>query len=80
VVVQAFSPSSQKAEAGGSTWVQGQSGLQSKFQDSQGYTEKLSKERKKKGFVNSILKDFLEVSMSSISDNFFFPSNLYIFN
>jgi hypothetical protein len=30
-------PSTQEAEAGGSLWVQGQSGLQNEFQDSQGY-------------------------------------------
>jgi hypothetical protein len=37
VVVHSFDPITQEAEAGGS---QGQPGLQSKFQDSQGYTEK----------------------------------------
>ena len=41
VVAHAFNPSTQEAEAGGSPWVQVQSGLQSKFQDSQSsYTEK----------------------------------------
>jgi hypothetical protein len=37
--VYPFNTSTQETEAGGS-WVQGQPGLQSKFQDSQGYTEK----------------------------------------
>jgi hypothetical protein len=37
VVVHAFNPSTQEAEAGG---VWGQPGLQSEFQDSQGYTER----------------------------------------
>jgi hypothetical protein len=40
VVAHAFSSSAQEAEAGGSLRVQGQPGLQSEFQDSQGYTEK----------------------------------------
>jgi hypothetical protein len=39
VVVHTFNPSTWEAEAGGFL-VQGQSGLQSEFQDSQGYTEK----------------------------------------
>jgi hypothetical protein len=37
MVVHAFNPSTQEEEAGG---FQGQPGLQSEFQDSQGYTEK----------------------------------------
>jgi hypothetical protein len=40
MVVHAFNPSTWEAEAGGSLWVRGQPGLQSEFQDSQGYTEK----------------------------------------
>ena len=41
MVVKSFNPSTQEAEAGGSLWVQGQPGLQSEFQDSQGcYIEK----------------------------------------
>jgi hypothetical protein len=40
VVVQAFDPSTQEAEAGRSLWVLSQPGLQCKFQDSQGYTVK----------------------------------------
>jgi hypothetical protein len=39
MVVHAFNPSTQEAEAGGSL-SSGQPGLQSEFQDSQGYTEK----------------------------------------
>jgi hypothetical protein len=40
VVADTFNPSTQEAEADGSLWVWGQPGLQSKFQDHQGYTEK----------------------------------------
>jgi hypothetical protein len=48
-VVHAFDPSTREAEAG-DFWVRGQPGLQSEFQDSQGYTEKpcLEKPKKKK--------------------------------
>jgi hypothetical protein len=53
VVAHAFNPSTWEAEAGGSLadlWVKGQPGLQSEFQDSQGYTEKpcLRKQNKTK--------------------------------
>jgi hypothetical protein len=49
VVAHAFNPSTWEAEAGGFLfWVRGQPGLQSKFQDSQGYTEKPCLEEKKK--------------------------------
>ena len=41
LVANAFNASTQEAEAGEPLWVLGQFGLQSKFQDSQGYTEKL---------------------------------------
>jgi hypothetical protein len=37
-----FDPSTWEAETGGSLWVWGQPGLQSGFQDSQGYRETLS--------------------------------------
>jgi hypothetical protein len=42
MVAHAFNPSTWDAETGGylRLWVQGQTGLQSEFQDSQGYTEK----------------------------------------
>jgi hypothetical protein len=40
VVMYAFIPYTGEAEAGRSLWVWGQPGLQRKFQDSQGYTEK----------------------------------------
>ena len=39
MVVHIFSPKTQEADEGRSTWVQGQPGLQSEFQDSQDYTE-----------------------------------------
>ena len=45
VVVHTFNPSTQEAEAGGSLGVRGQPGLQSEFQDSQGYIEKSSLEK-----------------------------------
>jgi hypothetical protein len=44
VVAHAFNPSTWEAEAGG---FQGQPGLQSEFQDSQGYREKPCLEKKK---------------------------------
>jgi hypothetical protein len=44
--VYAFNSSTQDGEAGGSLWVQGLPGLESKFQDSQGYTEKPCPEKK----------------------------------
>jgi hypothetical protein len=48
MVTQAFNPSKQEAEAGGSLWIWSQSDLQGKFQDSQSYTEKaVSKQNKK---------------------------------
>jgi hypothetical protein len=40
VVVHAFDPNTQEAEASGSLWCGSQPGLQSKFQDSQSYKEK----------------------------------------
>jgi hypothetical protein len=40
VVAHTFNPSTWEAEAGGFLSFQGQPGLQSEFQDSQGYTEK----------------------------------------
>jgi hypothetical protein len=48
VVAHAFNPSTLEAEAG-SLWVQGQPGLQSEFQDSQGYIEKPCLEENKGG-------------------------------
>jgi hypothetical protein len=39
MVAHAFNPSTWEAEAG-DFWVRGQPGLQSEFQESQGYTEK----------------------------------------
>jgi hypothetical protein len=40
MVTHAFNPGTWEAEAGGSLQIRGQPGLQSDFQDSQGYTEK----------------------------------------
>jgi hypothetical protein len=42
----AFNPSPWEAEGNDSVWVRGQPGLQSEFQDIQGYTEKLSQKQK----------------------------------
>jgi hypothetical protein len=47
VVAQAFNPSTQEAQAGGFLSSR-QPGLQSEFQDSQGYTEKPCLEKPKK--------------------------------
>jgi hypothetical protein len=46
----------------GDLWVQGQPGLQSEFQDSQGYTEKpcLKKPKKKKNAISSLYKNCLK--------------------
>jgi hypothetical protein len=51
VVAHTFDPSTQEAEAG-RFLSRGQPGLQSEFQNSQGYTEKpcLEKEKKKKNY------------------------------
>lgn len=48
VVAHTFNPSNLEAEADESHWVQGQPGLQIKFQDSQGYTVKLCLEKREK--------------------------------
>jgi hypothetical protein len=52
-----YNPSTREAEAGGFLSLQGQPGLQSEFQDSQGYTEKPCLETpppKKKGKKKNI--------------------------
>jgi hypothetical protein len=51
VVVHAFTPSTDRRQRQADLWVEGQPGLQSKFQDSQGYTEKpcLRKTRERGG-------------------------------
>ena len=51
VVVHVFNPSTGEAEAGRFLWVWDQPGLQSKFQDSQGYTEKPYLFKKKKSII-----------------------------
>ena len=48
IVAHNFNPITQVAEAGGSLWVPRQPGLQSEFQDSQGYVENLSQKKKEK--------------------------------
>jgi hypothetical protein len=54
VVAHAFTSSTGEAEAGQALWVRGQPGLQSEFQDSQGYTEKpyLKNKQQKKTQAN----------------------------
>ena len=51
MVAYTFNPSTRETEAGGALWVWGQPGLQSDFQDNQGYTKKpfLEKQNKQKG-------------------------------
>ena len=53
MVAHAFSPSTWKAETGGS--LQGQSGLQSEFQNYQGYTEKPWLKKQPKFFITIII-------------------------
>ena len=49
MVLSAFNPRTQEAEAGGSLWVQGQPGLQSSLEDNQWcYTERFCLEKPKK--------------------------------
>lgn len=56
VVAHTFDPSTREAKAGGSLWVPGQPGLQSEFQDSQGYPEKpyLQKPNNNKNFESAL--------------------------
>lgn len=50
VVVHSFNPGTREPEAGGFMWLQGQHGLHSELQDSQGYivTSCLEKENERK--------------------------------
>ena len=52
-MTQAYNPSTQEAEAGGSLWVQSQPRLQSEFQDNQGYTEKPWLKKRSHAFLNN---------------------------
>ena len=54
-MVHAFNPSTREAKADGSLWVQGQPGLQSKFQDNQGYKEKICLEKQQPQLVWEII-------------------------
>ena len=58
VVVHAFNPSTWEAEA--DFWVRGQPGLQSEFQDSQGYTEQPCLEKTKQNKTNKQKKSLDE--------------------
>jgi hypothetical protein len=52
-MVHIYNSSTQGTEAGGSSWVWGELGLQSKFQDNQGHTEKPCLENQtKQGKIN----------------------------
>ena len=52
MTVHSSNHSTQEAEAERSLWVWGQPGLQSEFQDSQGYTEKLSQKTRQNKMSN----------------------------
>ena len=67
-VTYAFNPSTQEAEAEGSLLVQRQPGLQSKFQDSLGYTEKTltSKIRQREGERGRERESLLTRSLSEL--------------
>jgi hypothetical protein len=55
VVAHAFNPSTPGRQRQGDFWVGGQPGLQSEFQDSQGYTDKpCLKKKKKKRFLTKV--------------------------
>ena len=58
MVLSAFNPRTQEAEAGGSLWVQGQPGLQSSLEDNQWcYTERFCLEKpKKKWDLTEVMK------------------------
>jgi hypothetical protein len=60
-VAHAFNPSTWEAEAGG---VRRQPGLQSEFQDSQGYTEKPCWEKNKNSDGFSLHADFPKQNLS----------------
>jgi hypothetical protein len=53
-MVHNFNPSTLEAEAGGSLWVQGHTGLQSKFQDVQSWTE--ASKQTKTSFIPTLLE------------------------
>jgi hypothetical protein len=67
-VVHAFNPSTREAEAA-DFWVWGQTGLQSEFQDTQGYIEKhcLKKQKTKKPKKKKNEKEMLNVPLFLIS-------------
>jgi hypothetical protein len=63
-MVHAFNPSTWEAEAGG-FWVWGQPGLQSEFQDSQGYTVKPCPEKKQKKRKKEKKKKHIEILVNA---------------
>jgi hypothetical protein len=63
MVVQTFNPAL-KRQRQVDLWVQGQPGLQSEFQDSQGYTEKFCLKKKK----NSNEKLNINLEVGSVND------------
>ena len=83
MVVYVFNPSTWEADAGVSLFVQSQPGLQSKFQNSQGYTEKpcpekqnkTNKKEKKKELFSFLFKVF---SMFTHVLLYFFKGVIYV--
>jgi hypothetical protein len=71
VVAHTFNPRTWEAEAeaeAGGFLNRGQHGLQSEFQDSQGYTEKFCLEKpKKKFFLNSFYSFIFQIYISPLS-------------
>lgn len=63
MVVHVFNPSIWEAKAGSSVWISGQSDLQSKFQDNQGYAEQSCLKNQKPTKKSKTLK--LENSIES---------------
>jgi hypothetical protein len=64
VVAHPFNPSTWEAEA--DFWVQGQPGLQSEFQDSQGYTEKPCLEKPKKKKKDLLMFELFTVAIQMV--------------
>jgi hypothetical protein len=74
VIAHVFNPSTREAQRQADFWVQGQPGLQSEFQDSQGYIEKLCLKKtknktKKKIFFSFLLKKKREKKKKKISSS-----------
>ena len=66
VVAHSFNPSTWEAEASPSLCIQGQPGLQSKFQDNQGYTEKPCLEKPREN--NAVQKESTDTKVWFLKD------------